>query len=189
MNKLNQLVLFFSLVVSSFSNAQLEKGMYLIGGSANINSRQTINFPNKSFSLNFSPFVGIVLDKNWLLGSRLNMNYSGGWNSGEFKTVFFSIGAAPFVRKYFQSKKDERLYFYPQLEVGYWFRSLANSSIDYGRHFVSGNLGFGSAYFITPNISLDGVLGLNVNHLVNHINIYKPEINIGFNVGINVFLK
>jgi len=117
------------------------------------------------------------------------MSYSGRWSGSQFNTLFYTIGAFPIVRKYFQSKKDEGLYFYPQLEVGYWFRLLGNSPNDYGRHIISGNLGFGTAYFISPAISLDGVLGLNVNHLMSQTNNSKPEINIGFNVGINVFLK
>ena len=76
MTKLNHLVLFFFLVVSSFSNAQLEKGMYFIGGAANINVRNSTDSPEKSFSLNLYPCAGKVLDKNWLLGGCLNIVYS-----------------------------------------------------------------------------------------------------------------
>ncbi|TCC82193.1 hypothetical protein EZ444_26745 [Pedobacter hiemivivus] len=90
------------------SNAQTEKGKFLLGGSVNFStSKPNDQLPNKKTTFGLAPRVGYLVSDNWAVGSTLTYNISktegyisasdGEINYGD---QYIYYGISPFVRYY-----------------------------------------------------------------------------------------
>lgn len=79
-----------------------------------------------------------------------------------------SLMVTPFAKYYFAPKggftPEKKLYFFVDGGLGYRIGVAGNGTDNYTAHSFRAQAGFGAAYFITPNVSVEGryggVLGL-----------------------------
>jgi hypothetical protein len=151
----------FIIIFLSFNvQAQIEKGSKMVGGYGYAVLRNP-------FYLNISPNIGYFISNRVVLGSSVDIKFSGYKNYSNL-----GIAVAPFTRYYF-GKGDTRLFALASL--GYrrdWYRyDEGPSSSRSSNGNVSGNLGLGLTHLITEQIGLEAILDLK-------------GINIGFQIYI-----
>src|ERR1041385_2111247 len=88
-------------------HAQVERGRYLIGGSADISS--SYQGKNSGFNLSLSPSFGVFVVKGFAIGARYSFGLSSSRTYDNTKkeyvsTTTFSSGIGPLVRYYFGKK-------------------------------------------------------------------------------------
>ncbi|POY36919.1 hypothetical protein C3K47_07595 [Solitalea longa] len=175
MKKLSTLLILL-LTVMLTAKAQTQRGNFLIGAQlANIGG--VFQSGNTTFSAGITPMVGFFIKDNVAVGPRVNFEYT--HTSGE---DYFLWGVGVFGRKYFND---------PSIEFSKhssWFFE-ANAGIQ-GVNAAGSNtnglgLGFGPglAYFLTPNIGLEGLLkydltlGFGSSTTTNQV-----SLNLGFQI-------
>lgn len=112
-------------------------------------------------SLKFGKFATNRL----LLGSGITPLFA---VSSGINNYSFSLTVTPFAKYYFAPKggftPDKKLYFFMDGGLGYSIGAAGNTMNNYTGHSFRAQAGFGAAYFITPNVSVEGryggVLGL-----------------------------
>ena len=168
MRKILSTILFISIV--AVSNAQTEKGDWMVGGMFNLNTSDN----NTQIAL--TPSAGAFIIKNLALGANFKLAYS---KDGLIKETAFGIG--PFVRYYFTSANVR-----PIIQGNFNFLSAktkigGTSSSNNGTNFF---LGGGAAIFISDHVSLDAVLGYD------HTDYNSLPGGGGFamNIGFQVYL-
>ncbi len=144
------------LLFSYTANAQLSKGSFLIGGTANGSLSLDSNvdgLQTNSFSWSLNPNTGYFFKDKLAAGLRINTGR--GWTP---VASSFYYNVSPFLRYYFlpQDKK---------------WNLIGETSFAYGQLFTDDvtdkyiNLGFsaGPVFFIRPNLGLEMLINYNQN--------------------------
>lgn len=147
------------------SNAQLEKGNWMVGSSlTNIN----FGLGNRSnFNLSITPRVGYFIQNNVAIGGFVNMDYSTA--KGQGNIFAYDLGA--FGRYYFNKNevynplRDGRFFLEGQVGIGGTNGTGVGASVAFGP---------GYAYFITPNVALEALVQV------------KSRFGVGSNTGLNI---
>ncbi len=190
-----------SILISSFIIAQPQKGKWVVGNTfGTIGDYNSIPGHSNFFgfgyvkekgndkgllSLNISPSVGKMLTKSLYLGGELFLSYLN--SEGYYKRTIYGVGAN--FRYYMSSKKITP---YVTVGIGYGKTNSVDNflvpSTNYKGKINSFKLGLGTAFFVSPNISIDGQL-LYKYMDINDSNIFRKEINdgIGFTIGFSLF--
>lgn len=160
MKKTLFVLVILSLLLTQKTNAQLEKGNVLVGADlANFNIGLE---EDAGFNVNLVPKAAWFIKDNVAFGAYAKLGFSKDNSSGPTTTIY---GVGPLVRYYAGKEELKDLNF---LKHGRWFGE-ANVGIE-GRNQSKGGgstnglgLGFGPgyAYFITPNIGLEGLFKWN----------------------------
>ena len=160
------------VLVSVFivTNAQTEKGDWMVGGNLRLNTSDN----NTVIAL--TPDAGLFVLNNLAIGGNLIFDYS---KVGNIKRTDFGIG--PFLRYYF-SNADIR----PLLQGNLNFISSRNKTpVDsYTENGVNYFLGGGLAIFTSDQVSIDGLMGYY------HSKYSKSDGSGGFalSVGFQVYI-
>ncbi|MCH7406570.1 outer membrane beta-barrel protein [Belliella aquatica] len=211
MKKLFLVIAFLSL--GFISNAQTEKGKFLLGAGTSFSvgesngymslgsSSSTIvlsdgtTIRTKNSSVNFAPKVGYFFIDNFAAGLDFAAFFSKGendqiGNTSKNKTNQFAIG--PFARYYFSGKKIK-----PFLEVNSLFgvrnqeSEVGATTIGYKYSITNVGGGLGMAILIGERSALDILASYNsftINE--NEDNPFSSKLNnIGIKVGFTIFLK
>jgi hypothetical protein len=145
---LSLLILFLS-GTTLVSEAQFQKGEILVGGSIGTydysldNSNSTIGFDQKatgySYSLNFSPKIGLFLTKNLIIGGKLSLNVSSSSSSqrGGLQITGYTQGDTVRFDRNITSNNLEYI-------IGPFLRYYLNSSNSKNNIFIGVNGGIGS---------------------------------------------
>ncbi|AQW92908.1 MULTISPECIES: outer membrane beta-barrel protein [Elizabethkingia] len=177
-------ILTTALVIGAFCSnikAQIQKGNWMVGG----------NIITSSFGLNsgggynflLQPKGAYFIEDNFALGAQVTFGFSGAKDS---RTIYnYSVG--PLARYYVDGKKHEHL-----LQHGRFFVE-ANAGIGGVSQTQSGdsttglNLGVGPgyAYFITPNIALEGLVKYNGDFGFGN---RGTTSIIAFNIGLQIYI-
>ena len=153
--------------------AQTDKGTTLVGGTGSLGFHEPL-------AINLNPTLGYFVLPKFALGGTLPFSYY------YFKyndTRNIQIGFIPFARYYFGNNDKNR--FFAQAKSGLIYTSYYNlypsgRELEYDRNFLIG-LGAGYVRFITENVGLEAILGLNSNED------RRPEFNSNFH-GVNLQL-
>ncbi len=181
MKKYLAIVLIF---VSMGAIAQVEKGKYFVGGSADI----SVSYigKNSGFNLGVSPNFGVVVVRGFVVGARYSFTISSAKNYDNTKkeyvtTTTYSSAIGPIFR-YYPGKK--------QLKGVIVFNPAYLTTTTMRKSSVSGTHGFnlygaaGIAYFVNDHISIETLLYANVSGYVKVL----PTTRIGLSVGVFTFL-
>lgn len=181
MRKLIFATAFVATGLFAITKAQLEKGNWMVGGNI-IASGFGLN-TGGGYNFILEPKAGYFINNNFVFGGQVTFGFLG--TKGGPTTYKYSIG--PMLRYYLSNTQ-------------------VNSSLKHGRFLLEGNagiggtnitkggnstigisLGFGSgyAYFITPNIAIEGLVKYNGDFGFGNIG---TTSNIGFNVGFQIYL-
>jgi hypothetical protein len=135
------------VLVSVFiaADAQTEKGDWMLGGNFRLNTS------NNNTVIALTPDAGLFVINNLAIGGNFIFDYS---KLGNIKRTDFGIG--PFLRYYF-TNADVR----PLLQGSLNFVSSRNKTpIDsYTENGVNYFLGGGASFFISDQVSIDGLMG------------------------------
>lgn len=140
-----------ALALFGFSQAQLQEGNWMVGASV-----ANFKFTN-GFNMSLTPKLGYFIQDRWAIGGQVGLDlYSP--EGGDSKTqTTWSI--APFTRYYFSGAEIDNLLnngaFFAEGSVGF---GGDNSSGGNSTNGVDLGIGAGYAYFITPNVGLEGLL-------------------------------
>ena len=129
-----------------FTNAQTEKGDWMIGGNFRLNTS------DNNTEITLAPDAGVFIINNLALGANIAFVYA---KSGDAKVTSFGIG--PFLRYYFTNATVR-----PILQGSLNFTSEKTKITGYPSTTNNGTnyfLGGGAAIFISDQVSIDGLIG------------------------------
>lgn len=168
--------LLLGLGLASTANAQIQQGNWMVGAQV-----ADVKFTN-GFTMSLTPQVGYFVKDNWAVGGRVNVSVADVTDGGTSTNI--DLGA--FTRYYLGSGEIAELTkngrFFAQGDVGF---SGINQSHGATTNGVGLGIGAGYAYFITPNVGLEGLLrfagvagGGNSNF----------NGNLGLGIGFQIYL-
>ncbi|UTG66784.1 outer membrane beta-barrel protein (plasmid) [Elizabethkingia anophelis] len=165
----------------SFSKAQIQKGNWMVGGNI-ISSEFGLN-TGGAYNFSLQPKAAYFVDDNLAIGGLVTFGFSGSKDSSTKYT--YNIGALG--RYYFNNDQVDNL-----LKHGRFFvegnLGIGGTSFTKGGNSTTGlNLGVGPgyAYFITPNVAIEGLVKYNGDFGFGN---NGTTSNIGFNVGFQIYL-
>lgn len=162
MKKLLAIIIFTTIFY--FSNAQTEKGDWLVGGRVDLNTAKN------SSQIRFDPNAGIFVINNFVVGGNFAIDYA---KSGDVKTTGFGLG--PFARYYFTKSNAK-----PLIHTAFNYLSSKikgpNTSItNNGFNFIAAG---GVALFMNQNVALEILAGYS------HTKYKDFDGSGGFSLGI-----
>lgn len=165
---------------ASTSNAQLEKGNMLIGGNiANFNLGLK---KGSAYNIALVPKAAWFINDNIAVGAYVNFGVAGAKDA----PTTLTYGVGPLAR-YYVSNSSVNL-----LRHGRWFvegnAGIGGENISDGGNSTNGldlGVGPGYAYFITPNIGIEGLL--KYYGQVGFGNTTSTS-NLGLSVGFQIYL-
>jgi len=96
------------------SQAQTEKGKFIVGGQLGFESSKIKDTDNKGNSFSINPTVGYFVSDNWVVGTGVGYNWAKAESSKEASVKVDAFKVAPFVRNYVG---DGQFKFFSQLSV------------------------------------------------------------------------
>lgn len=150
----------------SLLHAQLNKGQWLVGGSAGFStsSYDAGNVSDKGTKVQLSPGVGYFVFNKLALGLRAAINYSHdvekfGVPTNNFDTKSSGLGLTPYVRYYFLPKANrinllaDVSYSDINTKLTTLVSDLPNSSVTTNQHALT--FAAGPAFFIDRHVALE----------------------------------
>lgn len=173
---MKKLFLAGALALFGLSNAQIQKGNWMVGGQV-----ANVKFTN-GFNLSLTPQVGYFIEDNWAVGGEVGLSIADQTNGGT--TTNIDLGA--FTRYYFGPNEVDSILkngrFFAQGNVGFTGINQSSGATTNG---VGLGIGAGYAYFLTPNVSLEGLLKFSGVAGGGNQNFNG---NLGLNVGFQIYL-
>jgi len=169
------------------SNAQTQKGHYLIGGNIG-NIGTTLQKGGSDFGIQVTPKVAWFIDDNLAVGGQVALGYQTKRNAGNT----FSYNVGPLARYYFGDAEMDKVNINAPKPVRFFAEANAGiSGENYkakGADAISTNgfnvgVGPGVAFFLNENIALEALakydltLGFGSTPAINRIN-----IGVGFQI-------
>lgn len=176
------------------TQAQTEKGNFMIGGNVGFNSEKTDGAEKADLSLSLVPSVGYFIDNNLAIGTGIGYQFDKSYNAtaiNSVKTQAFVV--SPYARYYAGS---EQFKFFGQLSVPMSFGNTKVSTDSGNNYFKTGNnnsigvaLSPGIAFFPSKKVGIEfSVNGISYND--NTLENRNGEVitgNKNFNIGANFF--
>ena len=132
------------------ANAQLQQGNWMVGAQV-----ANVKFTN-GFAMSLSPNLAYFIQDRWALGAQVGLDVLSPEGTSDTQTNW---SIAPFTRYYFTSNEVDNLLnngaFFAEGSAGFGGN---NSSVGDSTNGVELGIGAGYAYFITPNVGLEGLL-------------------------------
>ena len=170
------LFVFSVLGISLTSFGQINKGQWLVGGTAGFESSKVGDIEStKSTTFTFSPNAGYFFINNLAGGLRVNVSSIKDEGEDAFTTVLF----APFARYYFLPAEQKVNIF---ADASYGFGSMKQGESESFNQFA---FAAGPAVFLSPNTALEFALqyrsqGGDAYGGDDHLNSFG--VNVGFQV-------
>lgn len=161
----------------STADAQLQKGNWMVGSDL-----MGIRFTN-GLDLSITPKAAYFIQDRWAVGAQVNLDVQKVNGEGATQTNW---GIAPFTRYYFSSNQVDNLLnngaFFGEGSLGFGGRNSGAGDTTNGLDL---GIGAGYAYFITSNVSVEGLLKFNTLVGGGNKNA-NGDLNLG--VGFNIYL-
>lgn len=197
------LITIFSLGINL--KAQELRGTWLIGGSGffTVNNYKYTSLPNNSNS-NFS-YNQDVTNKNFNLGgnfgyfinnrlviglsptftNNITTDKSNSAESLSSNETIISMGL--FSRYYFLNPQDQKLNFIGEVAYGFTNHKLQHNETGKGKY---SSIYIGPSYFISKNIGLEFLIGLNNDNLdYSYQKSYYENSGFSTKVGLQIYIK
>jgi hypothetical protein len=171
-----------AVLFGSTANAQIQKGNIMVGGTLS-NFQVDFQKDNTKFGMDITPKVGWFIKDGLAIGGYVDVGLVTAKLSGTQTT--YGIGA--FGRYFIEDKNVRKLEFSKRtrffLEANAGFGGSSDSYVDVSTTGLDLGVGPGIAYFITPNVSLEGLLKYNLtvgfgNSTTNN----RLNLGIGFQI-------
>lgn len=147
---MKKLLVAASIAVFGLSNAQIQKDNWMVGAQV-----ANIKFTN-GFNMNLTPKLGYFIQDRWAVGAQVGLDIYSPEDTGDTQTTW---SIAPFTRYYFTNAEVNSMLrngaFFGEGSLGF---GGDNSSAGDSTNGVDFGIGAGYAYFITPNVGLEGML-------------------------------
>lgn len=174
---MKKLILAGALAIFGMSNAQLQKTNWMVGSDL-----MNIRFTN-GFAMNLNPKAAYFIQDRWAVGAQVNLGIQKVNGSDTTQTNW---GVAPFTRYYFSNNEVDNLLkngaFFGEGSVGF---AGVNSGGGNSTNGVDLGIGAGYAYFITNNVSVEGLL--KYDGIVGGGN-KNTNGDLNFGLGFNIYL-
>lgn len=164
------IILIFAFCTAVKSNAQTQKGNFLLGGSVGIahSKYESVNSnpvnKQKSFSVDFNPGISYFLMDQLAIGVLIPFSYNQ-YTSSTTKLHDFTYAFGPRIRYYFPFGPmaifpEVTGYFGKSEQVGPYFNTITGvvEEVKIRSNIQYLTIGLGTTYFINDNIGLEGVL-------------------------------
>ncbi|MDQ1088818.1 outer membrane beta-barrel protein [Siphonobacter sp. SORGH_AS_1065] len=187
MKKLALFLLIF-LAFYAKSNAQTEKGRWIVGTQIGDFSYRKGSRESRFFSVDVAPSAGYFVSRNLVLGLSMPITTSSA-KSTNYLNRQQEWGVAPFSQLYFGNGKLK-----PYLSITYKYsKALTLYHLD-NQNVIKTNErkkawspGIGLAYFIANNLSLNAAINYNFyNNVIDNTSRYSDE-NATMKLGFNLF--
>ncbi|MBO9682700.1 MAG: porin family protein [Flavisolibacter sp.] len=178
-------VLFATLLMGSvsaaFSQSNINKGDWMLGGDAGFSSQKQGDYKTTSFSL--APNAGYFFINSFAGGLRAQVSSSKSeFGSTESKNSGFSL--APFVRYYFLPA-TQKVNLFADASFGFGQNKYESGVVDSKSNFTQLGIKAGPAIFLTPATALEIAVGYNSTKIKN---VDDRENAFGVNVGFQIHL-
>ena len=162
------LIFLFGFILSFQLSAQTEKGTGFIG----------VNFDN-IFSIRQGTLTGgyFVAD-NFALGLNTNIGLGAGPDWDDVEDSDFNLGAGIFGRYHFPSK-NESFRTFMEAEFGLTRNYIDRNNESNWTGFEYSSFGFGLAYFISPEFSIEASTRFRLANNNDNLNIYLGNLDFG----------
>ena len=173
----------FALCMFSATFAQTQKGNILVGADL---AGLGLNFQegNTQFNLNINPKAGWFIKDNLVIGPDLSI----GLNTQKGATSL-TYGVGAFGRKYFNDNATNltrTTKWFLEANAGIYGTNLSGDNVEKtSTNGFGAGFGPGLAYFLTPNIALEGLVKYN---LTVGFGSSTTNNNIGFGLGFQIYL-
>lgn len=158
---MKKLLLAGAFALFGLANAQIQEGNWMVGGNL-MGAEFGLN-SGKGYNFSIAPKGAYFFDDNKAIGGYVDLGFSGA--KGAPTTFTYNVGA---LGRYYVAPGEHGVD--NLLKQGRWFLEgnvgIGGATISKGGSSANGlNFGFGPgyAYFLTPNISLEGLLKYNAN--------------------------
>jgi hypothetical protein len=178
-------VLFATLLVGSvnaaFSQGNINKGDWMLGGDAGFTSQKQGDYKTTRFNL--SPDAGYFFINNFAGGLRASVSSSKTeYNSTDYKTSGFEL--APFVRYYFLPAA-QKVNLFADASFGFGQNKTESGSSENKTNFTNLGIKAGPAIFITPATALEITLGFNSTK-VKDVDDRENQFGVSFGFQIHI---
>lgn len=178
-------VLFATLLMGSvsaaFSQGNINKGDWMLGGDAGFSSQKEGDYKTTSFSL--APNAGYFFINNLAGGLRAEVASSKTEiSSSESKMSGFSL--APFVRYYFLPA-SQKVNLFADASFAFGQNKYESGLVDTKTNFTQLGIKAGPAIFITPATALEITVGYNS---IKVKDVDDRENSFGVNVGFQIHI-
>lgn len=147
---MKKLLLAGAIAIFGFSNAQIQEGNWMVGGQIT-----NIKFTN-GFNMSLTPKLGYFIKDRWALGAQVGLDIASPEGTSDTQTTW---SIAPFTRYYFSDAEVDTLLnngaFFAEASAGF---GGDNSGSGNSTNGLDLGIGAGYAYFLTPNVGLEGLL-------------------------------
>ncbi len=158
------------LICSQLVSAQVERGNYIIGGSAGLDHITNGRRYNVT-SVNISPMYGSFLTDHFLIGGNANMNYLSFYRRGNT-----SLKGGPLMRYYFSNMLF--------LQADYNFGIPGRFLIE---HDIYARLGY--AYFLNDHVAIEPYIYAGYRDLVYKGSANTDYLDYGIYFSIQAYLE
>lgn len=173
--KINKNLFIATLFITFISNAQIDKGNWMMGGSGGLSNNKTKSngFSNEGTNIYISPNVGYFVIDKLNLGASVLLSF---YTQSSTTTTTYSL--SPYVRYYFLEKEKQINIF---SEVSYGFQKQIHSPTN----LQSFNLKAGTVFFLNSSVGLE--IALNYTNSKQNIDYQNRLIFLG--VGFQIHLE
>jgi hypothetical protein len=178
-------VLFVTLLVGSvtaaFSQGNINKGSWMLGGDASFSSQKQGNYKITGFQL--APDAGYFFINNFAGGLRANVASSKS-EAGSSESKSSGFGLAPFVRYYFLPA-TQKVNLFADASFGFGKNKSEAGVLESETQFTAFGIKAGPSIFITPATALEITLGYNSAKTKD---VEDRENTLGVNVGLQIHI-
>lgn len=174
---MKKLFLAGALAIAGMASAQLQQGNWMVGSDL-----LGLKFTN-GVNVRLNPKAAYFIQDRWAVGAGVSLDVAKAANEGDTSTVWT---IAPFTRYYFTSTEVNSMLnngaFFGEGSVGF---GGVNNSAGSTTNGVNLGIGAGYAYFITQNVSVEGLLKFDTFVGGGNTNA-NGDLRLG--VGFNIYL-
>lgn len=180
MRKIGYLTLLFTVMFAINGFAQTQKGNVMVGAQlANIGG--TFQSGGSTFDLTLKPKAGWFIRDNIAIGPEVTL----GLKTGAGKTDF-TYGVGAFGRYYVADKKveiDKKARWFFEASAGVNGINTKAGDVSTNTNGLGLGIGPGLAYFITPNIGLEGLVKYDLAvGFGSSTTAHRVSFNLGFQI-------
>ena len=181
MKKILLSALLMGFVSAVFSQGNIKKGDWMLGGNAGFTHQKNGDYKTNSFSL--SPDAGYFFIDNFAGGLRASVSSTKtAYNSADIKNSAFEL--APFVRYYFLPA-SQKVNLFADGSFGFGQNKFENGNTVSKSNFTNIALKAGPAIFITPATALEIALGFNSTKVKD---VDDRENQFGISLGFQIHI-